>query len=221
VIVAAAVVPHPPVLLPGVTGAPVPEVEELRRAASETLAAVLRTTDSAVVVGAADVTKSWPDLEPMRSGFLGDRETGERLPLSLSVVRALLPAGARVEWRSVAVDAAPHDAAALGRDIAAGPEPAAVVIAGDGSARRGPKAPGYEDVRAHPFDAAVTAALAAADTRALAELDPVLAADLMVSGRAPWQVLAAACRDGLWSAELGYAGDPFGVHYVVARWSRR
>jgi hypothetical protein len=157
----------------------------------------------------------------MRSGFLGEPETGPRLPLSLSVVHGLLPTGASVERRSIAVGASPGEAAALGRALADRPEPTALVIAGDGSARRGPKAPGFEDVRAGPFDDSVAAALAAADTAALADLDAVLAAELLASGRAAWQVLAAACAGASWAAEVSYADDPLGVCYLVARWSRR
>jgi hypothetical protein len=221
VIVAAAVVPHPPVLLPGVTGGPVPEVDGLRRACSAAVAWASAAADSLVVVGGADSTAQWPALDPMRSGFLGDPETGDRLPLSLSVVRTLLGTEGPAAWRSVAANAPAGEAAALGRELAADPRATALIVAGDGSARRGPKAPGHEDARAQPFDAAVTAALGAADVASLAALDPVLADELMAYGRAAWQVLAAACWDGTWSAQVDYADDPFGVHYVVARWSRR
>jgi hypothetical protein len=221
VIVAAVVVPQPPVLLPGLTGGPVPEVEELRRAAADAVRWVVNSAPTTVVVGPAETTATWPDLPAMRSGFLGQPEAGEVLPLSLSVARSLLPAGAPAEWRSIAVDARPEEAAAMGREVAARREPTALVVAGDGSARRGPKAPGFEDPRAHPFDGAVAAALAAADTAALADLDAGLAADLLASGRAAWQVLAAACTGVPWTAELTYADDPLGVFYVVARWSRR
>ena len=55
---------------------------------------------------------------------------------------------------------------------------------------------------------------------ALAALDPGLAAELAVAGRAPWQVLAAAaCGD--WAADLLYSDAPFGVAYHVAVWTRR
>jgi hypothetical protein len=219
VIVAAAVIPHPPLLLPGVTGTPVPEVEELRRAASQAIRWALRFTGSAVAVGGAERTGAWPNLEAMRSGYVGEPEPGDRLPLSLSVVRALLDPGVHVDFRSIAADAAPHAAAELGRHLAEAGSPTALIVAGDGSARRGPKAPGYEDPRAIAFDGAVGAALAAADTRALADLDPELSSELMASGRAAFQVLAAACAGTAWTADVDYVGDPFGVSYVVARWS--
>jgi hypothetical protein len=128
---------------------------------------------------------------------------------------------ATAEWRSVAFDIDSATAAAAGRELAGRPDPTVLLVAGDGSARRGPKAPGFEDHRAQPFDSEVTAALAAADAAALAAIDPVLAADLLAQGRAAWQVLAGACADGNYEAFVDYADDPFGVHYVVARWLRR
>ncbi len=58
------------------------------------------------------------------------------------------------------------------------------------------------------------------DLAALRGLDPALAAELMVSGRAPWAVLAAAVQaeSGRPRASLEYADDPFGVLYLVATW---
>jgi hypothetical protein len=221
-IVEAVVMPHPPVLLPGLTGRPVTEVEALRAAATSAIAAALDTEHAAVVaVGGADETATWPARPIGSSLFLGERADGTPLPLSLSVIRALLGGDHPAEWRSVAFDAAPAEAAALGRELAARPERTVLLVAGDGSARRGPKAPGYEDPRAQPFDAGVRAALAAADTAALAALDPSLAAELLAAGRAAWQVLAAACADGGYEAVIDYADDPFGVQYTVARWARR
>jgi hypothetical protein len=94
------------------------------------------------------------------------------------------------------------------------------LVIGDGAATHTEKAPGYLDERAGPFDDAVAAALAAADPAALAALDPVLAAELWVAGRATWQVLAGATRDGTWTGELLHSSRPFGVGYHVAVWQR-
>jgi hypothetical protein len=220
-IVAAAVVPHPPALLPGLTGGPVAEVAELRRAAADAVAWALSVPHAAVVaVGGAAQTATWPDAPPGSAGFLGIREEAGSLPLSLSAIRALLGDSVAVQWRSVAFDADPASAVALGRELAERPENAVLVVAGDGSARRGQKAPGYADPRAQPFDTEVVRALGAADTAALAALDPALADDLLAAGRAAWQVLAGACADGEYRGVVDYADDPFGVNYVVARWLR-
>ena len=57
----------------------------------------------------------------------------------------------------------------------------------------------------------------AGDTRALLDLDPGLARDLMATGRAAWQVLAGALEGCTsLSVEVPYAADPFGVAYLVA-----
>ena len=47
-------------------------------------------------------------------------------------------------------------------------------------------------------------------------LDPDLARDLMVTGRAAWQVLAGALAGPGRATEISYAADPFGVAYLVA-----
>ncbi len=66
---------------------------------------------------------------------------------------------------------------------------------------------------------AVAAALAEADTEALLGLDPALSAELMVAGRAPWQVLAGAAEagGGSWRGDLGYVAAPYGVTYSRRR----
>jgi len=104
----------------------------------------------------------------------------------------------------------------LGRDLAGASPRVALLAVGDGSARRGVKAPGYLDERAIQFDDAVQRAVREGDMAALAGLDPDLARDLMATGRAAWQVLAGAFAGARPAAEIRYAGDPFGVAYLVA-----
>jgi aromatic ring-opening dioxygenase LigB subunit len=105
----------------------------------------------------------------------------------------------------------------LGADLAGGSTRSALLTIGDGSARRGPRAPGHFDERAGAFDAEVERALRAGDLTALLDLDPALARELMATGRPAWQVLAGALEGtaGL-AVEVQYAGDPFGVAYLVA-----
>jgi hypothetical protein len=63
----------------------------------------------------------------------------------------------------------------------------------------------------------VERAVRAGDTRALLDLDPGLARELMATGRPAWQVLAGALEgDTGLSVEVPYTGDPFGVAYLVA-----
>ncbi|MFI5068489.1 MAG: hypothetical protein ACHP9Z_31530, partial [Streptosporangiales bacterium] len=91
-----------------------------------------------------------------------------------------------------------------------------LLVLGDGSARRGPKAPGYFDERAAAFDAAVERAVRSGDLDDLRRVDPALARDLMASGRPAWQLLAGAFAGTPVSVDVQYAGDPFGVMYLVA-----
>jgi hypothetical protein len=88
---------------------------------------------------------------------------------------------------------------------------------GDGTGRRTPK-PGYLDARAEPFDRHVSAALAAGDPAALAGLDVALADELLVQGRAAWQVLAGAAAGSTWRGQVRYDAAPYGVGYLVATW---
>jgi hypothetical protein len=81
------------------------------------------------------------------------------------------------------------------------------------------------DERADPYDAVVERALASVDLDALLALEPGLAADLLVAGRASWQVLAGAVRAAgaaagaaRWTAEMFYADAPYGVGYFVGLW---
>jgi hypothetical protein len=144
------------------------------------------------------------------------------LPVSLSVGAWLLrnrPAEPDRAGLSVAPDSA-LDCARLGASLVCGSTRVGLLIMGDGSACHGPKAPGYDDPRATLFDAGVTNALAACDTESLLALDIDVANELLVAGRAPWQVLAGAvdASGGTWSGSVTYADAPYGVHYTVATW---
>jgi hypothetical protein len=198
VITAVVSVPNPPLLLPGMTGAPVVEVEELR-AACLTAIGTLRDCASVVIVAGVRAADSTP-------------------PLALAVARALLSQGAHtgsVRDVTVSVSATTTECAAVGRALAVAPDPVGLLVMADGSARRTLKAPGYLDDRAAPFDAAVLAQLETGDWSGLLELDVRLADELLVAGRAPWQVAAAALTGTDLAVTLHYQGDPFGVWYPV------
>jgi len=124
--------------------------------------------------------------------------------------------GERLIW-SVSADEPVAGCRKLGADLAGRDTSTALLIIGDGSARRGPRAPGHFDERAVAFDAEAQRAVRAGDVRALLDLDPGLARDLMATGRPAWQVLAGALEGCTsLSVEVLYAGDPFGVAYLVA-----
>ena len=127
--------------------------------------------------------------------------------------------GPRVIW-TVSDGETPAGCRKLGAELAAGGQRTALLVLGDGSARRGPKAPGAFDPRAAAFDAAVKRAVRDADLDALLAVDPVLARELMATGRPAWQVLAGALAGTPVSTEIRYADDPFGVFYLVASLTR-
>ncbi|HEX6855663.1 MAG TPA: hypothetical protein VF204_10230 [Streptosporangiaceae bacterium] len=100
----------------------------------------------------------------------------------------------------------------------------AMLVMGDASARKAIGVPGAPDPEAEEYDAGIAAALAAADAGALARLDPDRAAELRVTGRAPWQVLAGAAADaaaqkGGLHGLLRHQTAPYDVSYLVASWA--
>ena len=95
-----------------------------------------------------------------------------------------------------------------------------LLVMADGSARRGERSPGHLDARSFAFDDEVGRALEAGDPDTLKGLDPTLAAELLVQGRAALAVLGeAVARQGdRPKAEVSYRDDPYGVLYTVAVW---
>ncbi|WP_157779107.1 class III extradiol dioxygenase subunit B-like domain-containing protein [Micromonospora sp. WMMA2032] len=236
-LVAAAVCPHPPLIVPELAGAAAPELDDLRAAADVAIARLLAAEPEALLLvggGPASRTFNAADSGSLRGYGLARPvrlwktacSGAEVLPLSLTIGAWLLNrSGTDLPRlaRSVAVDAAPADAVALGATLLADDDPrCALLVLGDGSACRGVKAPGYDDPRAQAYDEGVAAALAGTDVEALRGLDPVLSAELRVAGRSAWQVLAGAVRaaGGDWRGEVSYQEAPYGVAYFVANWER-
>ncbi|MEV6575419.1 class III extradiol dioxygenase subunit B-like domain-containing protein [Streptomyces sp. NPDC051577] len=233
-LVAAAVCPAPPLLVPEVAAGAAAELGDARTACSDALAVLAASRpDLLVVVGAADQDHGGPYPQGARGSFrghgveldvqLGDGDEGPRLlPTSLAVGAWLLR-GARwgaapVEGLGVA-ELETEQCLRAGRDLAARDARVALLVMGDGSACRTLKAPGYLDERAAGFDAAAARALGSADTAALAALDVDLARRLKAAGRAPWQVLAGAAEGAGLDGRLLYEDAPYGVGYFVAAWS--
>jgi hypothetical protein len=224
VLTAAAVCPHPPLLVPEVASGAAPELDRLRAACAEAVRRLVAASDAIVVVGSGPVTRDFgPDAAGSLRPYGVDVTVGDGpavLPLALTIGRWLLgtrPAG----HRAVAPDAPAESCARLGAELGALAGRIGLLVMGDGSACRTERAPGYLDERAVGFDTGVARALAEADSEALAGLDPALAADLLAAGRAPWQVLAGAAREGRFAGELLADEAPYGVGYLVASWVRR
>jgi hypothetical protein len=272
VLVAAAVCPHPPLLVPEATGAAgagqghdprerlaqpgqqssrsrpeLPEllaagdadleVTTLRHAAAAAVSRLLAAgPDVVVVVGAAERSGTYPadaagSLRPYGVPFVTG--TGEPvLPLALTVgawlLRACEASGngrvAGLLLQGVRRELLPAGCLELGARLAGLAPSVGMLVMGDGPARRAAGQVGAADPTADAYDKELEAAFAAADADRLAALDPVSDAELMVAGRAAWQVLAGAARErdnsgaGELRGQLLYAGTPLEVSYLVATW---
>jgi hypothetical protein len=196
-VIAAVLCPHPPLLLRELTGQADPAAE-LRAACLSALAAVLSpNVDRVHLVGALDPRGPWSPGDASLSVTVGQRLldqagwTGERVVHELDDEQPSWEA----EPRSVAL------------------------FLGDGSARRGEKAPGHFDERAADFDDHILQALKGGRSDVLEALDPALGAELLAAGVPALRSLGTLAEVvGVTDAEVTYAGDPFGVSYWVATW---
>ncbi|MEU8486909.1 class III extradiol dioxygenase subunit B-like domain-containing protein [Streptomyces sp. NPDC048641] len=234
-LVAAAVCPCPPLLVPEVAAGAAPELDAARAACDEAVRAVLAARpDLIVVVGEGPVTRAHE--QGATGGFQPfgvDREVRlgaapesagtppHRLPLSLAVGAWLLD---RVGWTGpvegfeVQGDRSWQANSGDGVRLAARAERVGLLVMGDGTACRGLKAPGYVDDRAEGVDASIAQALGNGDHDGfLATLDADLARELKISGRSPWQILTAASGEGR-KCRVLYEEAPYGVGYFVAGW---
>ncbi|MEU3742872.1 MULTISPECIES: class III extradiol dioxygenase subunit B-like domain-containing protein [unclassified Streptomyces] len=244
-LVAAAVCPCPPLLVPQVAAGAAPELDAARAACTDAIGVLAAArADRLIVVGPAEQNGRGPHPQGARGSFRGfgvdldvrlgrsdgtdgvaggtDRAERE-LPPSLAVAAWLLD---RTEWSAAPLEGlgvgeplAAERCIQVGGEIAARADRVALLVMGDASACRTLKAPGYLDERAAGFDAEVARALGAADVEALKTLDEELAYELKAAGRAPWQVLAGAAGGAGLSGELLYEDAPYGVGYLVAAWS--
>lgn len=236
-LVAAAVCPCPPLLVPEVAAGAARELDALREACDEAVDALHEAgPDRLVVVGPAErdgqgvhdqgavgsFRSFGVDLD-VTLGLPAEHASARALPPALAIGAWLLRRGGRAaapcQGLGVGEPFAPSECERVGRDLAAAPDRLALLVMGDGSACRTLKAPGYLDERAAAFDARVASALAQADTSVLAGLDEGLAAELRAAGRAPWQVLAGAAQGVGLKGRLLYDDAPYGVGYFVSLWT--
>jgi hypothetical protein len=218
--------PQPPLLLPVVTGAPSYALSVLRAAVTSAVQTVLEgQPEVVVVVGAgADGVRFGPGDAGDLHGFGVDLELpfagrvrpgGRRVPLPHLLGAWLLDHAGHTGPR---LGVGPDD---LGTALSDLPGPVGVLAMGDGSARRGEKAPGHLDPAAGPFDAAVAGALATGDAEALVALDPVEGERLLAAGVPVWRAVGAALAGLPVEPELLHDEAPFGVGYPVATWRTR
>ena len=235
-LVAAAVCPCPPLLVPEVAAGAAPELDAARAACDEAISALLAAEPELVWVigegprhgvhrpGARGSFRPFGvDLDVHLGAPDGPAEA--TLPPSLSVGAWLL---ARAGWtgETRGYEMASDDSAFPNLDGArhltdgrTGTERVGFLVMGDGTACRTVKAPGYLDERAEGVDARIADALRTQDRdNYLARLDADLARELKISGRSPWQLLTGAWhKNG--TGRLLYEDAPYGVGYFVASWT--
>jgi hypothetical protein len=238
----AAILPHPPLLVPELAGGAAAELDPLREACLRALDMVLADGGDAVLVGdgpvwgmprsdaaasfrpyGAAVDVGLPALHPLDLDGLPEPVRLDRLPLSLAVAAYLLARvharPARLSALTVPASLGPGAAAAVGGELAAraGTTRALGLVAmGDLSARRGDEAPGAAHPAAAAFDASVGEAVRAGAPGRLLDLEPALAAELRAAGRVPLQVLAGAFADtASVRGQVLYEDAPYGVGYLV------
>jgi hypothetical protein len=222
-IVGAAFVPETPLLVPEVAQGAAHELAELRSACRSAITRVAARAERICIVAGGPASRCYPpSTRATLAGYgvnlevpLGDDAPGPvAAPASLAVgawlVRdALGPNSGATGWC-----VGPDGAVCVDLDRTA------LVVVGDGSARRTTSAPGYLDPRAAPFDAAVAAALRGADPARL-RVDGASARQLLAGGARAWAAAAAVLDGASYDAELLYEAAPYGVGYFVAAWTAR
>ncbi|MBC7633339.1 hypothetical protein [Aeromicrobium sp.] len=219
-IVAAAVCPHPPMLVPEVAAGAASELDDVRQACDEVVGALVALRPDRIVVLGSGAAGDDRD-ESAGGGFeaygveLHAGGEGEGLPLSLTIGAWLLD---RAGWEG------PRTYSTGVPDIGGS---VAVLVMADGSVKRTVAAPGYLDERAEPFDSAIASALGTGDISVLAALDVALGDELGAAGTRPLRTLGELVSAQIRSqthegadirANLRVDVAPLGVGYWVADW---
>lgn len=225
VLVAVAIVPSAPVLVPELSGAVAAETADLR-AAVLTAAATLPDRWIAVGVGERD-EEYGPAVAGTFAGYGVD--VGVRLsphatavadlPLCALVagwLRGQVRPSAQVQVRAHRATLTPSEGLARGgalrAEIDAAGEPVGVLVVADGCHTLTPAAPGGHDPASVSVQAALDDALAAGDPAALRGLPE------SVVGRVAFAVLAGLAEPRPRTVREHYRGAPFGVGYHACVW---
>jgi hypothetical protein len=221
---AVAFCPQAPALVPEVGRGLDAELGEVRATCRAAIRRAAVHADQIVVVGSAQQTRRHETgARGSFAGFgvpleigLGPDGGPVELPASLTVAAWLLRDALGASTTATGWSVGPG---AERIDLDAGSR-TALVVAGDGSARRGEKAPGHLDPRAADRDRWTADALRSGQGDALHSY-PGLDDELLVGGSSAWDAVAWDTEPFAWDAELGYEGAPFGVGYFVATWTPR
>jgi hypothetical protein len=230
VISGAAFCPQPPLLVPEVASGAAAELDALRDACRAAITAVCAGRQPVLLGSGPRSLAHSPLARGSLAGFgvpgelhLGAPTCGGglELPPALTVgawlVRDALGPRSGARGFSVGPDFASSPAAVELLRLAETSDVALVVL-GDGSARRSTTAPGYLDERAAGFDAAVADALRSGNAGELEKLDGELAGELLAGGVPTWHAAAAVLAEQTYAARLSYDEAPYGVGYFVATW---
>lgn len=237
--IAAAVCPHPPALVPELSGGYAPDLDGLRAACDTAIERLYAgKPDVLVIVGGSDADNAgW--RYPLSASFqpygielavdVAEDMGNAAMPLSLLVAGWLLRERSVEDPARAAFGTPPGRSAGfyaeLGGRVSNLAPRTAMLVMGDGSACRSVRAPGHFDERAEEYDRGVAAALAGGDHQGLAALDADVSAELSVAGRGAWQVLAGGAAAAVkesgrkFVSELLYDEAPYGVGYFVASWA--
>ncbi|HVT21027.1 MAG TPA: hypothetical protein VHE57_06540 [Mycobacteriales bacterium] len=211
-------VPAAPLLVPQVAGGSAYLDDELRDACRDVARRLTTSTHGAITVVAPIAHGvSWPARATWGfEGFGVPRRPPDprpRLPWPIGIGDWLLDdvgwSGAR-SYVGVTGDATSTGSTDLGE---------ALLVVGDGSARRTERAPGHLDDRAASFDASIATAIRSGDLAALGGLDAMLAAELLCAGAPVWRWLAATVdAPAVSGSALLVDAAPYGVGYFVGWW---
>ena len=208
-VLAAAIVPAAPVLLPQLTGK-TPAAGEVREAAFESIAAMLAAKPDVVVVVAEASPAGWFDPStPLGLGRIGGHSGNEDgLPIPLAIGAQLLrDAG----WQgSVALLGLEPGIRPQNVDL---PDRSALLLMANGSARCTEKAPGAFHPGSEDFNDSLSSALREADLESLSRIDVDAAREQWSDAAAPLALLGTA-MDAPASTTLTYTNPWGGVYYL-------
>ncbi|MDT4940222.1 MAG: hypothetical protein QOJ34_311 [Pseudonocardiales bacterium] len=227
---AVAFCPHPPLLVPEVAQGAAGELADLRAACRTAIRRAAAAADEILVLGSGTRWQQHPStargsLAPYGVPVeipLGSDEPGPvELPLSLTIGAWLLNDALGPNCGATGWSVGTTDDGEPARLEPSDDRPRALIVMGDGSARRSTTAPGYFDERAAAFDGWIVAALRSGEADRLHPSPSIeVGEQLLAAGTRVWDAAAGMLEGPLWDAELHYEAAPYGVGYFVAAWTR-
>ncbi|HVQ87427.1 MAG TPA: hypothetical protein VMT88_04510 [Actinomycetes bacterium] len=241
-LVAAAVVPSAPLLIPSVAAGAAHELDELRAHCWEAIDVLQQSEpDVLVVVGGGDTAAvAYPGAKGTMRGYgdptdvalpgqrhsalpelLGRLPAQTNLPLSLTIAAWLLQE-AEVQLPLVGLiqpfSITCREAEEYGQTLSTVAPRVAVLAVGDGSAALSRRSPMYIVSGAEQWQGSVTAAFASGDRQALLALRELDGEQYGASGRGVWQTMVGGFTEHSVKASVRADLAPYGVAYLVATW---